>query len=146
MACENDCDYVSGIDARKMHIEQARLVFELDEIPRASCDFARANVLVCDLDFYGPSYIVLCLGFFYHVNHHVELLDRISTLDPEVLLIDTFLWKVNVHVQGIWLCLSPRAGAWFPPSSRLTGRSDTRRLQGVGVEAVVAKSFSTREH
>jgi uncharacterized UPF0146 family protein len=34
---------------------------------------------------------VLCLGLFYHINRHVELLRSIKSLNPEVLIIDTSL-------------------------------------------------------
>ena len=89
------CEYVLGIDGREMHIEQAEFVFDVYEINRSSYDFIRANVFEIDFRDYGSFDVVLCLGLFYHINRHVELLEKISTVNSDVLVIDTAIARMR---------------------------------------------------
>jgi SAM-dependent methyltransferase len=90
-AVESGCDFVLGIDGRAMHVEQAELVFEVKGIDRGRYVFRRANVLDLAGADLGSFDVVLCLGVFYHVAKHVSLLEWITGLNTDVLLIDTNL-------------------------------------------------------
>ena len=89
-AIEAGSDYVVGIDARASHIEQAQLVFRVHGIPAHKFRFLNDNVFTGDIDSWGgPFDIVLCLGLLYHVCKPIELLERISRVNDDLLLIDS---------------------------------------------------------
>lgn len=84
------CEQVVGIDAREAHVEQANLVFRANDIPAQKYRFIRDNVFEGDLAAWGgPFDIVLCLGLLYHVCKPMELLERISRVNRDLLLIDS---------------------------------------------------------
>ncbi len=88
-AVEAGCDFVYGVDGRQMHIDQASLVFEVKGVDPSRYEFAVGNVFFCDLSAQGPFDVVLCLGLLYHVSKPVELLERISEVNSDLLVIDT---------------------------------------------------------
>jgi tRNA (mo5U34)-methyltransferase len=88
-AIEAGCDYVLGIDGRQMHIDQANLVFEANQVDKARYNFRIGNACTDDFSSEGPFDIVLCLGLLYHVSRPVELLERVAAVNTDVLLIDT---------------------------------------------------------
>jgi tRNA (mo5U34)-methyltransferase len=89
-AIEAGCDSVVGIDARPSHIEQAQLVFSVRDVPAHRYRFLNDNVLTGNIDSWGgPFDIVLCLGLLYHVCKPMELLERISGVNSDLLLIDS---------------------------------------------------------
>lgn len=84
------CAHVVGIDARPAHIEQAELVFRANAIAQDRYRFFAGNVFAGDLAaFGGPFDIVLCLGLLYHVCKPMELLERIESVNRELLVIDS---------------------------------------------------------
>jgi SAM-dependent methyltransferase len=85
------CDYVLGIDGRQMHIDQANIVFEVEGVERSRYDFVEGDLFGIDFREFGRFDIVLCLGLMYHVSKHVELMEKISEVNEDVLLIDTAL-------------------------------------------------------
>lgn len=92
------CEHVVGIDGRGVHIEQAHVVFDALEVPRRRYDFVVGNVLDVDLREHGPFDIVLCLGLLYHVSKPVELFERISAVNTDLLVVDTAL----TMARGSW--------------------------------------------
>ena len=90
-AIESGCDFVLGIDGRAMHVEEAEFVFEAKGIDRSRYAFRQANVFELADEPLGSFDVVLCLGVFYHVCKHVNLLEWIGKLSQDVLLIDTNL-------------------------------------------------------
>lgn len=88
-AVEHGCDFVLGIDGRSMHIDQANFVFEARGIDEARYRFQRGNVFDLDVEHVGHFDIVLCLGLLYHVSRHVELLQTISAVNDDILVIDS---------------------------------------------------------
>lgn len=83
------CEYVLGIDGRRMHVDQATLVFEVKGVAEKRYDFVHGNLFELDWSSFGEFDIVLCLGLLYHVSKHVDLLERIAAVNSDVLLIDT---------------------------------------------------------
>lgn len=90
-AIEHDCDYVLGIDGRQMHIDQANLVFEINKINKSRYDFHCDNFFNTRYEEIGKFDVVLCLGIFYHINKHINLLEFVSLVNTDILIIDTSL-------------------------------------------------------
>lgn len=88
-AAQAGCDYVLGLDGRQMHVDQANFVFEVNEIEDDRYDFVAGNLFDVDLSHFGTFDVVLCLGLMYHVSKHVNLMEMISEVSNDVLLIDT---------------------------------------------------------
>jgi tRNA (mo5U34)-methyltransferase len=86
------CDHAVGIDAREMHIEQARLVLEASDIARSRYTLRLEDVL--RTRFEGPFEIVLCLGLLYHVSEPLTLLRKIAEANTDVLVVDTSLCEL----------------------------------------------------
>ncbi len=90
-AVEAGCDYVLGIEGRQMHVDQANFVFEVKEIEKDRYDFVVGDIFETDFKQFGTFDVVLCLGLMYHVSKHVELLEKISEVNDDLLVIDTTL-------------------------------------------------------
>jgi tRNA (mo5U34)-methyltransferase len=90
-AIENGCDYLLGIDGRQTHIEQARFVFEVKGVAEDRYDFRCANIFDVLNEDLGKFDIVLCLGLMYHISKHMTLLEHISAINTDLLVIDTDL-------------------------------------------------------
>jgi predicted nicotinamide N-methyase len=88
-AIEAGADFVQGIEARPMHVEQANFVFQTREIDSRRYNFACGNLFDTTLNRFGQFDVVLCLGIFYHITKHIPLLESISAANTDVLLIDT---------------------------------------------------------
>ena len=89
-AIEAGADFVLGVDGRQMHIDQANLVFEVKGIQRDRYRFETSSVFALDPP-EAPFDIVLCLGLLYHVSRPVDLIERISAWNVDILVIDTAL-------------------------------------------------------
>lgn len=85
----NGADFVLGVDGRQMHVDQSNLVFEAKGVGRNKYEFVCANLFDMDFSSYGRFDVVLCLGLMYHVAKPVELLEVISAVNSDVLIIDT---------------------------------------------------------
>jgi 2-polyprenyl-3-methyl-5-hydroxy-6-metoxy-1,4-benzoquinol methylase len=95
-------DYVVGIDARPSHIEQAQLVFRVHDIPAHKYRFLDDYVFTGDIGAWGgPFDIVLCLGLLYHVCKPMELLERISGVNDDLLLIDSTVFNDERNVIAL---------------------------------------------
>lgn len=88
-AAQAGCDYVLGLDGRQMHVDQANFVFEVNEVEADRYDFVAGNLFDVDLSRFGTFDVVLCLGLMYHVSKHVNLMEMISEVSNDLLLIDT---------------------------------------------------------
>lgn len=90
-AIESGCDYVLGIDGRQMHIEQAEFVFDVKGIDKDRYDFYCGNIFDLLNEELGKFDIVLCLGLMYHVSKPITLIERISAINTDLLVIDSLL-------------------------------------------------------
>ena len=61
-----------------MHIDQANLAFEANEIDPARYRFEQANVLGYDYRAWGTFDLILCLGLLYHLAKPVDLFEAIA--------------------------------------------------------------------
>jgi tRNA (mo5U34)-methyltransferase len=86
-AIEAGADFVLGVDGRKMHVEQANLVFEAKGVERSRYRFEEANIFTHD--FTEQFDIVLCLGLMYHISKPVELFEIMGKVKAELVVIDT---------------------------------------------------------
>ena len=99
---EAGCDYLVGIDGRQSHIDKANFVFNVKEIDKKRYDFHCGNIYDLDFKSFGEFDIVICLGFFHHVNKPIELLEKISEVNSDLLLLETRLTKIPgkfIHIQ-----------------------------------------------
>jgi N-acetylglucosaminyl-diphospho-decaprenol L-rhamnosyltransferase len=88
-ALQAECEHAVGIDARRMHVEQARLVLEASDISPSRYSLRLGNVL--SADFGGPYEVVLCLGLLYHVSEPITILRKIAEANTRVLVVNTSL-------------------------------------------------------
>lgn len=100
-AVEYGCDYILGIDGRQMHIDQANLVFEVNGIDKSRYDFRCGNIFDILTEEIGSFDIVLCLGLMYHISKHIDLLELISKINKDILIIDTSLSTKNGSVLEV---------------------------------------------
>jgi Predicted SAM-dependent methyltransferases len=90
-AIEAGCDFVLGIDGRQMHVDQAKLVFEVNGIEPSRYDFVCANILDFDYQAVGPFDLILCLGVLYHINKPINLFEALAPVNTDLLVIETKL-------------------------------------------------------
>jgi SAM-dependent methyltransferase len=88
-ALDAGAEHVVGIDGRRMHVEQAELVFEVKRVERDRYAFEQADLLALETVDGGPFDVVLCLGLLYHVNRPVELMRLIASTGASAICIDT---------------------------------------------------------
>jgi SAM-dependent methyltransferase len=81
--------FVLGIDGREMHIDQANLVFGALNVDAARYRFERVDVFNFDFSSAGVFDVVLCLGLLYHISKPMELFEKISSCNSDLLLTDT---------------------------------------------------------
>lgn len=101
-AVEAGADYVLGVDGRQEHIDQAELVFGVKGIEEGRYDFIAEDMYKVDLANYGPFDVVLCPGVFYHVSKHVDLIEKVSAVNPDLLVIDTITADLRGSAMRIW--------------------------------------------
>jgi tRNA (mo5U34)-methyltransferase len=92
-AVQAGCDYVLGIEGRQMHVDQANFVFEVEGVERDRYDFVLGDIFETDLRQFGTFDVVLCLGLMYHISKHVELMEKVSEVNDDILVVDTTLSK-----------------------------------------------------
>lgn len=135
-ALEAGASQVIAVDAREQHLQQLRLVLEQNQIEPDRCLLQQGNVFDLDFSTFGSVDIVLCLGLLYHTAKPFELLERIASLRPKLVLIDT---KISRSQQAILEVLpepldDPRMAAdWgvvtVPSASALTKMCQTLGFQ-----------------
>jgi tRNA (mo5U34)-methyltransferase len=86
-ALEAGADFVLGVDAQQMYIEQAHLVFEQKKLDPRRYRFEQGNVFEHQFD--EQFDVVLCLGLMDHVTKPVELFELMSRVGAELIVIDT---------------------------------------------------------
>jgi tRNA (mo5U34)-methyltransferase len=95
-AVQAGADFVLGLDARQMHVEQAELVFEAEGIDPSRYRFEQGNVFGHR---FGESFdVVLCLGLLDHVAKPLELFELMSSVGPSIILIDTQISRSRMSV------------------------------------------------
>jgi tRNA (mo5U34)-methyltransferase len=90
-AVDGGADYVLGVDGRQMHVDQANFVFEVKGVDEPRYDFVVADIFDLDPVEMGEFDVVLCLGLMYHISKHIPLMEMISAVNRDVLVIDTTL-------------------------------------------------------
>jgi SAM-dependent methyltransferase len=95
-AIEAEADFVLGVDARQVHIDQAALVFEAKGIEPARYRFEQGNVFSHELN--ERFDVVLCLGLLDHVAKPVELFEVMAAVSPKLIVIDTEISRSRTSV------------------------------------------------
>ncbi len=94
-AAQSGCDFVLGVDGRDMHIQQAEFVFEVNKIEKKRYQFIRKDIFDLTSEELGSFDIVFCLGLMYHISKPVSLMESISRVNTDILLIDTTLSRAK---------------------------------------------------
>jgi 2-polyprenyl-3-methyl-5-hydroxy-6-metoxy-1,4-benzoquinol methylase len=126
---EGGASFVRGVEAGPELCEQAKYVFVKQQVDPARYEFVLDDAyrfLEQDQDHYD---VILCLGFFYHINDPVRLLQLMSRRCKGVVVIDTVVHNspealISVRPVGkkfvideanitLELVSSPKAIAWM---------------------------------
>jgi tRNA (mo5U34)-methyltransferase len=99
LAAEAHADFVLGVDAREVHIEQANLVFEAKGVDRSRYRFEHGNLFTHPIE--GRYDVVLCLGLLDHVAKPVELFDVMARSGPELIVLDTEISRSKESVFDV---------------------------------------------
>lgn len=98
-ALDAGADFVLGVDALPMHVEQARLVFEAKAADPARYRFEVADAL--ELALTERFDVVLCLGLLDHVAKPVELFELMAGAGAELIAIDTEISRAHASVYEV---------------------------------------------
>ena len=104
LAAEAHADFVLGIDAREVHIEQANLVFEAKGVDRSRYRFEQGNVFAHRIE--ERFDIALCLGLLDHVAKPVELF-ALMTRAAELIVLDTEISRAKESAFDVTSLLDP---------------------------------------
>lgn len=140
-AVEAGADFVLGVDARRMHIDQANLVFEAKGVDPGRYRFELGDIF--DLDLGEERFdVALCLGLLYHVSTPFQLLERISEWNTDLLVIDTTL---ATGVYGPYFKIvgqdleDPRAAADLPVALHPTAQAVVALVKRYGYRTVMLR-------
>jgi SAM-dependent methyltransferase len=95
-AVEAQADFVLGVDAKPIYLEQAELVFAAKGIDPARYRFEQGNVLAHD--FSEGFDVVLCLGLLDHIAKPLELFELFARIAPQLLVIDTEISRSRASI------------------------------------------------
>jgi len=140
-AAEAGADFVLGVDGRQMHVDQANFVFEVKGIEPSRYHFALGNIYEFDFKQYGPFDIVFCFGLMYHISKPMGLIELISAVNTDILVIDTGI----IRLPGSFLRYrmestdDPRATMEYDLVSSPTKEAIRDMVRPFGYKAVVLK-------
>jgi hypothetical protein len=101
-AIEAGCDDVVGIDGLQMHIDQAEFVFEVKEVEKSRYEFIASDIFALDWSGLGQLRRRIVPGAYVHVSKHVELMEKISAVNSDLLAIDITLADICGSAMRIW--------------------------------------------
>jgi SAM-dependent methyltransferase len=106
-AVEAGADFVLGVDAQQVYIDQAKLVFEAKGVEPARFRFERGNIFARDFD--EQFDVVLCLGVMEVTAKPVELFELMSGVGAQEILLDTVISRARSSFFEISRLNDPRA-------------------------------------
>jgi SAM-dependent methyltransferase len=107
LAAEAQADFVLGIDAREVYIEQANLVFEAKGVDRSRYRFEQGNVFAHRID--ERFDIVLCLGLLDHVAKPVELFELMTRAGAELIVLDNEISRAKESMFDVSSLFDPES-------------------------------------
>jgi tRNA (mo5U34)-methyltransferase len=140
-AIEAGADFVLGIDARQMHVDQANLVFQAKGVESSRYRFELSDIFSADLPDEQFD-VVLCLGLLYHVTTPFELMERISRWNTDLLVIDT---RLAVGADGAYFRLArqnprdPRSAVDRPFALHPTSKAVAMLVNQYGYRSVMLR-------
>jgi SAM-dependent methyltransferase len=112
LALEAGADFVLGLDAREMYIEQAELVFEAKRIDPSRYRFETRNVFEWDP---AESFdVALCLGLLDHVAKPLELFEVITRAGAQTVVVDCEISRARSSVFEVSSLYDPQAVIDYP--------------------------------
>jgi SAM-dependent methyltransferase len=106
-AVEAGADFVLGIDAQQVFIDQAELVFEAKRVEEQRFRFEQGNIFERPIE--GRFDLVLCLGVMEVTSKPVELFELMSGVGADTILLDTVISRVRSGFFEISKLNDPRA-------------------------------------
>ena len=104
-ALENGAEYTFGIEGRQELIDSGMSAFS--KFDRHKYEFVCDDIFnaLSKLDIYSqPQFdTVFCLGIFYHIMDHYRLMQMITQLKPEAIIMDTGLINSEELVIKLYL-------------------------------------------
>lgn len=84
--------YVIGIEGRQHLVESSRTNMDRYGIGKERYEFVCGDIIeeIAHLQ-PGSLDVIFCFGFFYHTLFHMYLLSHIMRLNPECMILDTFI-------------------------------------------------------
>ena len=95
-AIEAGADFVLGVDAQQVYLDQANLVFEAKGVAPDRYRFEQCDVF--DHVFAEQFDVVLCLGLLDHVARPFELFELMAGVGAEVIVIDTEVSRARASI------------------------------------------------
>lgn len=105
-AIEAGADFVLGVDLSPEHVEQAKLVFEVQQVEPARYSFRAGDLFTAD--FGGAFDVVLCLGVLDHIDRPVELFELLARTQAELLVIDSEVSRARASLFEVARLYSAR--------------------------------------
>jgi len=140
-AAEAGADFVLGVDGRQMHVDQSNFVFEVKGIDKSRYHFEQGNIYEFDFKRFGPFDIVFCFGLMYHISKPMGLIELISNVNSDILIIDTGI----IRLPGSFLRYrrestdDPRATMEYDLVSSPTKEAIRDMVRPFGYQAVVLR-------
>ncbi|HEY8516569.1 MAG TPA: class I SAM-dependent methyltransferase [Candidatus Binatia bacterium] len=140
-AIEAGADFVLGVDGRQMHVDQANFVFDVKGIDKSRYHFAQGNLYEFDFSPWAPFDIVFCFGLMYHIAKPMGLIELISRINTDILIIDTGI----IRLPGSFVRYrrestnDPRATMEYELVSSPTKEAIRDMVQTLGYKAVVLR-------
>lgn len=92
-ALKAGASHVTGIEPRQELIDNARMTFREYGVTEGSHELRASGVMEAIDDVRVDT--VLCLGYYYHTRHHVDLLDKIERTRAKFVVIDTEISPIS---------------------------------------------------
>lgn len=98
-ALHSGASHVYGIEWKPRLIKKTIDNFEHYNVPKERYTFTNGDIFEKLMDFPELVDVVFCFGVFYHIQHHMLLLERISKLNPAShVIIDSNVTKISQPV------------------------------------------------
>jgi hypothetical protein len=119
---------VTGIEAREHLVASANATFEAYDVDQARYRFIRGDAFDALQQAHFRADTVLLLGFFYHVNRHVQLASLLAGTGAKDIVLDTLIVPDSNAADGsaiIELMIEPtdsEGNAFEPDPMAIVGR------------------------
>lgn len=116
-AIDAGAQHVTAIEISPEFVKQAEENMKAYEVPEERYDFIQGDILDNIRNISPGSYDgVLCLGIFYHITYHVELLKELKRIGVKWIIMDTNIISGDRSI--VWFKNNPNYGLEGKPTRR----------------------------